>query len=378
MRSYLRSRRHVACVALSLSITAACGDDDDAEHGEHGHADSEHGSAVSENAGVGGKASGGGGGGAGKSAVTGAAGQASAGKSGGGGAGKSGAAGQNAGAGGVGGAPDAYSEDDAGVEPAAGSGGASAPSPVTIRFKAVVGDQPFACSERYPGQGSANTTVVPQDFRLFVQDLALIRADGSRVPVALEERAPWQTEGLALLDFEDLTGTCTGTPEVNTQLTGSVPAGTYTGLSFSNGVPEALNHGDPTTAPDPLKTYASLSWGWLSGFRFVKAELAAVLPEGQPAVSLMSHIGSSACTGSPQEGKVVCNKPNRNAIELTSFDPAKDTVLVDIGAIFKQLDLTQGGECHGSGATCDATYGALGIDFATGLPKSGQTVFSKQ
>lgn len=247
---------------------------------------------------------------------------------------------------------------------------------VRIKFKAVVGNEPFACGHRYPGQGSMDTTVTPQDLRMFVQELALITADGSSVPVQLEVRAPWQSEEVALLDFEDNKGSCVeGNADLNTEITGSVPAGTYNAVSFRNGVPEDLNHKDPATASDPLKTYASLSWGWLTGFRFIKAELVQQVEQGQPFGIGLVHPGAAACSGSAQQGSVTCAKPNRNQIVLENFDASKNTVVIDAGAIFKSTDLTQDSECHSSGSSCAPMFSALGIDFASGQAKDGQTVF---
>ncbi len=56
---------------------------------------------------------------------------------------------------------------------------------------------------------------------------------------------------MALLDFEDGTGTCnTGSSAVNTSLRGKAKAyDDYTGVAFTVGVPERLNHLDAATAP---------------------------------------------------------------------------------------------------------------------------------
>ncbi|MEY4580082.1 MAG: hypothetical protein RL701_4785, partial [Pseudomonadota bacterium] len=262
-------------------------------------------------------------------------------------------------------------------EPAqGGTGGGSEPKSqaVTIRFKPVVGDADFACGKTYSGLGSANTTVTPQDFRMFVQDVALIKADGTKVPVQLDKRAPWQLATVALLDFENQTGNCVeGSSETNDTITGTVPSGEYTGLSFRNGVPEELNHADPTTFEDPLKKYAALSWGWLGGFRYVKAELAQQVPAGQEFGVGFAHPGATSCT--KQDTKYSCRKANRNLVELTDFDVSSDVVLADIAAIFENTDLTQPAECHSSGEFCAPMFDALGINFATGEPKAGQTVF---
>jgi uncharacterized repeat protein (TIGR04052 family) len=210
---------------------------------------------------------------------------------------------------------------------------------------------------------------------MFVQDLALIRDDGTTVAIELELRAPWQSEQVALLDFEDNTGRCgEGSPEMNTEITGEVPEGTYTGLTFSNGVPAKINHTDFVTQPAPLSLYPVMNWGWLSGFRFIKAELVEVgtgLAFGQGA----AHSGETACTGNPFADDVKCAKSNRTSLRFDTFDPASDTVVIDVGALFAMTNLTELALCHGTGSYCEPMFAALGIDYATGMPKSGQTVF---
>jgi uncharacterized repeat protein (TIGR04052 family) len=264
----------------------------------------------------------------------------------------------------------------------AGAGGSSTGGtvPVTIRFKAKVGSSDFACGQNYTNVGTPGATVTPADFRTFVQDVMLIRNDGTEVPVQLDARAPWQTASVALLDFENGQGRCSGegNAETNTTITGTVPAGTYSGLSFVNGVPEDLNHDDPTTFTPPLSTYSAFSWGWLSGFRFVKAELVQAVAAGSVFGSGLAHVGSTSCTGTPSAGTVVCTKPNRNKIVLSHFDAATTTVIADIGAIFAGSNLGDSAnvaDCHSGGSFCTPMFGALGITFATGLPASTQTAY---
>jgi uncharacterized repeat protein (TIGR04052 family) len=226
-------------------------------------------------------------------------------------------------------------------------------------------------------QGNPGTEVTPQDFRLFIQDLALIKEDGTPVPIKNAVREPWQSETVALLDFEDATGNCAGTPETNDEITGTVPAGSYKGLSFASGVPEALNHSDATKQADPLKSSASLSWSWLSGFRFAKIEL--VKTDSENFGEGVFHPGSQACSGNPAMGQVMCSKPNRNEVLFDKFDPEKDTVVIDITTLFADTDMNMDSTCHsGERAICESMFDAWGINFDDGKPKAGQTVFKKE
>ncbi len=83
---------------------------------------------------------------------------------------------------------------------------------VSIRFAAVVGDQPFACGNSYDGIGATASKVTPSDFRFYVSGVELIDAAGRAVPLKLEQDERWQHRDVALLDFENRTGPClTGT-----------------------------------------------------------------------------------------------------------------------------------------------------------------------
>jgi uncharacterized repeat protein (TIGR04052 family) len=236
------------------------------------------------------------------------------------------------------------------------AGPALAEMTVDIPFTAEIAGAPFACTGSYKGLGSAGTEVQILDFRLFVSGAHLIAADGTRVPVKLDQDGAWQIETIALLDFEDGTGSCAnGTPQVNTTLRGTVPDGDYRGLEFEVGVPFDWNHGDPTTAPAPLNLTA-MFWNWRGGYKFTKIEFAPV--EGQhmhgaaaPTEGAghggkqgwMLHLGSTMCkapeaTVPPGEE---CANPNRIAVALPDFVPGQSTVVIDPAAVVAGADLTQ-------------------------------------
>jgi uncharacterized repeat protein (TIGR04052 family) len=232
---------------------------------------------------------------------------------------------------------------------------------IEIPFTAEVAGAPFACSGSYAGLGSPATEVHILDFRLFVSAAHLIAADGTRVPVTLDQDGAWQVENIALLDFEDGTGSCAnGTPQVNTTLRGTVPDGTYRGLEFEVGVPFDWNHGDPTTAPAPLNLTA-MFWNWRGGYKFAKIEFAPVMATGMNAAAKthseghahggghggpggwMLHLGSTMCaapeaTTPPSEP---CANPNRVAVALPDFVPGQSTVVIDPAAVVAGADLTQ-------------------------------------
>jgi uncharacterized repeat protein (TIGR04052 family) len=275
-------------------------------------------------------------------------------------------------------ADDASALVDAGARDGGGDAttDASAPRSVTIRFKAEVSGQDFACGRNYTGQGSSAVEATPTDFRFFVQDLRLINALGADVPVLMNERARWQTPDVALIDFEDGQGSCfSGNEATNFIITGSVPAGQYTGVAFRNGIPAQLNHGDPAAAPAPLKNAPGTLWSWQAGYKFLIAELQQVVPSGQiPGLGLV-HVGSSACTGNAQQGAVTCARPNRSEIRLSAFDPEVNQIVVDLGTIHAQTDISQDSQCHSAGTTCPAPFAAVGVDFSTGQPLATYPAF---
>ncbi len=246
--------------------------------------------------------------------------------------------------------------------------------PVTLTFAAKVGEEDFACGQSYEGVGSPPATVQPQDFRFFIHDVRLVTTAGEEVPLALDERTPWQTTDVALLDFETPAGLCfNGDAATNAVVTGTVPPGEYTGVAFKSGVPESLNHADPATLPAPLQA-GGMTWGWLLGFRFMRAELAGPSQDAGAGLGLL-HAGSSACTGSPQDGTVTCANPNRSEVRLSGFDTEQSVIVADIGALFSGTDLTTASPCHSSGEACAPMFERLGVDLESGQPLETQSVF---
>jgi uncharacterized repeat protein (TIGR04052 family) len=249
---------------------------------------------------------------------------------------------------------------------------------VKLRFRPQLGDQPFACGSHYdlPGERS----IALRDFRMFVQDVALIDAEGREVAVKLDMREPWQTADVVLLDFEDGTGECFGTEQTNREITGVVPKGEYRGLRFSHGVPEALNHSDPKDFPAPLRA-KGMSWNWLLGLRFVLLEVGVQSNEaldtdaGADPAGFSLHVGSTGCAGNQNAGTIKCSKPNRSRVELDQFELGKSEIVLDVKPLLNGANATQTIECHSGTAVCEPLFQALGVSYATGQPEAGQTVF---
>ncbi|MBN8493986.1 MAG: metallo-mystery pair system four-Cys motif protein [Burkholderiales bacterium] len=276
--------------------------------------------------------------------------------------------------------------------PAASSAGAQA---VTLQFAAQVNGQAFACGQSYGGVGTTRSTITPSDYRFYVSEVQLIDASGRAVPVTLAQDGTWQRDGVALLDFENGSGPCrNGTAAMNSSVRGTVPAGRYTGLRFTVGVPFAANHGDPTTAPSPLNLTA-MFWNWQGGYKFIKfdtattgqpATTAAPHPQGGGNASGFSvHLGSTLCASPSrtQAPQAACGNPNRVTVQFDNFDVSTQTVVADIGRVLAgaNVDVNAAGSSPGcmsfpKDADCPPVMGALGLAY-DGVPAPGpQRMFS--
>lgn len=268
---------------------------------------------------------------------------------------------------------------------------------VTLNFAAVNGTQTIAttgCSGVVlNGIASRNGTAVNAkltDLRFYVGNVSLTKADGTSVQVTLDSNN-WQgsdaTSSVALLDFED--GTCTnnagGTGVTNTQITGTVPIGTYTGVHFELGVPESLNHVNPaTTAVFPLSTnIPGMIWSWQSGRKHMKIEFSPenattagsyaggvqlIDAAGNQSVdaatgaalantnTFVYHLGALNCvdTGlaasAPATGVYSCGQPNQQHFHLDAFNAATQTITLDLKSMFAGANGTQ--NTNGTAAGC--------------------------
>ena len=119
----------------------------------------------------------------------------------------------------------------------------------SVTFAPIVNGMPFQCGATYTNIGVTQTTIQPQDFRMYVHGVTLIRANGEQHPLVLTQDKKWQFQDIALLDFEDGTGLCnTASPETNFSVVGRAPQhNDYTGVQFTLGVPAddgSLEFGD--------------------------------------------------------------------------------------------------------------------------------------
>lgn len=253
---------------------------------------------------------------------------------------------------------------------------------VAIEFDAVAGAQAIACDTEFEDLGVADTEVEFRDFRFFIHDVALVTTGGAELPVTLDQ-TDWQTQNVALLDFENQAGDCadTGTVEMNTMVTGTVvdDGSSIEGIRFSIGVPESLNHANPASAESPLNL-TGLHWSWQGGYKFMRIDVA---PVGSALASWNIHLGSTACSGDPTTGATVsCGRANRPDIVLTGFDPDTNVVRINYAALILNNDLSQdvseqpGCMSNPLDAECNDVFNALGLNINTGETEFDQTLFS--
>ncbi|MCL6510634.1 MAG: metallo-mystery pair system four-Cys motif protein [Anaerolineae bacterium] len=223
---------------------------------------------------------------------------------------------------------------------------------MTLKFAFKAGKEPVACGKEIKNLGARRTTAQIMDARFYVSNIRLISAGGAEVPFALQPDGKWQTDRVALLDFEDGSGMCkeTGTPDMRDVVIGKAPAGQYTGIVFDLGIPFELNHADVAVEKAPLNVQA-LWWNWQTGYKFVRIDLATnVAP---PNDKWFIHLGSTGCGkmmnghgGDPhgmanKPPEKPCANPNLVTIRLNRFDPARDQIVADLAGLLTNVDIAQ-------------------------------------
>jgi uncharacterized repeat protein (TIGR04052 family) len=247
---------------------------------------------------------------------------------------------------------------------------------VAINFRAVVGDRAFACGQSYDGIGTGNSTFTPSEFRMFVSGVHLVSRNGQRVPVTLEQDGRWQNGDLAMLDFEDGSGPCSnGTTELHTMITGTVPEGEYIAVEFEIGVPFERNHGELAAQPAPLSV-TRMFWAWNSGHKFIRLD-------GRTASgkNWVLHLGSTGCTPNTSATTVptACAQRNSVAMRIDGFDPARDELVADVAALYRESNLEDNQPQTAAGCMsgptdrdCGPIFRALGLPF-NDTPAAAQT-----
>src|SRR5687768_10070235 len=192
--------------------------------------------------------------------------------------------------------------------------------------------------------------------QFYVHDVELLSDEDTVHPMRMENRAPWQSERIALLDFSSAAA-------ARTTIEGHVPAARYTGVRFTVGVPFDLNHANQLTATAPLDR-GDMFWSWQSGYKFLRLDLTA--GEHQSAF----HLGSTGCSSAsalrpPQQP---CAQPNLIHVELKDFDPLTQSIEIRVEEIVAALSEGGSRACTGdyTQAGCSGAFATTGLDVESG------------
>lgn len=252
-----------------------------------------------------------------------------------------------------------------------------ATQPVALSFELTSAGRPAVCGKPLGPLGTAKTAAKLHDARFYVQDVALLDAAGKATPVKLTQNQ-WQNGPTALLDFEDASGGCVGTPALNKTVAGMVPPGKYVGASFTVGVPPTQNHSSVEKAGAPLDS-AAMAWSWQAGRKFIKIEVdpkgGVRKPDGTKAPTWFLHLGSTECAGNPAKGETAsCKRSNRVPVVFPAFDPATQAVRLDLASLFAASNIAKdqgaavGCMSAATDADCPPVFGRLGLSLETGQP----------
>lgn len=256
------------------------------------------------------------------------------------------------------------------------SGSTATPAPIELKFELTAGEMPFKCGDTVSGIGTAGATMSLQDARIFVSNFRLVSADGAETPIALDQDGVWQSGNLALLDFEDASGACNGNPAFNNSVKGLALMGDNTGIVFDLGVPAEMNHQDPTLAAAPLNQ-SSLSWPWRYGYKHTTIDLETAPQEGRTATAsgFSIHLGAMNCGEGAMRvpPEVPCEKQNRAEIRVEAFNPATQSLAIDLAALLQDTDITTNDPDTASGCmSAEDDADCAGIFARTGLSDGRQ------
>ncbi len=263
--------------------------------------------------------------------------------------------------------------------------------PVQIEFVAMAGADRINCGQLISNLGTSKASGKLRDLRFYLSEVHLIDTNDQAVPVTLNN-SEWQHDGVVLIDLEngaDICGEAGGSTAINAKIVGTVPAGNYTAMGYTLGVPLVLNHSDINAQAAPLDI-AAMSWAWQAGRKFLKIEVnptngvtrpASIAANGtiQPETTTSTfniHLGSTGCSGTnPSAGLVdSCARPNRMTYHAHAFNAATQRIAVDIQSLLANSDLSADlGGAYGcmAGATdpeCVAIFEQLNINLTTGQP----------
>jgi uncharacterized repeat protein (TIGR04052 family) len=269
---------------------------------------------------------------------------------------------------------------------------------ITLNFALKAGSESVACGQQVALGATQNMSELT-DARLYLYNVRVVTESGEEFPVELTQDGVWQYENVVLLDFENATGACQGTPETNAQVIGETEADDpITGVAFTVGIPEELNHLDAAMAASPLNV-TDMWWAWLFGYKFMKIDLTSggMMMAEQAATdteasndaeasaghgdSLQNgwfiHLGSTGCVGEdfvfPPDAP--CANPNRIEVKLDNVDVTSSTLILDLEKLLQRVDVSRSLKLEPPGCMSENTDPDCLALFTTGFGlslKNGQ------
>ncbi|HEY3237560.1 MAG TPA: MbnP family protein [Polyangiaceae bacterium] len=158
---------------------------------------------------------------------------------------------------------------------------------VSLPLRPLLANEPFVFGQ--PNALSDGGSLVPLNFRFYISDVQLLRADDEplAVDVVSAAGAP-EPYGVHLFNAEDAD---------TSTLRLLAPAGEYSGFRFSLGLKLSCNQQHPASLSDPLTDTSQMTWPHTGGFLFLRyealytpAENASASPEIPPAVHMGGNI----------------------------------------------------------------------------------------
>lgn len=245
---------------------------------------------------------------------------------------------------------------------------------VEIQFSAQAGDTKIRCEEMLDVTvGTHNTHPAFTDVRVYVSEIALISQDGDAVNVTLIQDGKWQYKNVALLDFENGSGSCdNGNADTNFTIRGTVPEGEYDGIRFTVGVPTELNHfgidGDSEVSPLDV---IGMNWTWQGGHKHLRMDVKG----------WNIHLGTTGCEVIDENNEMIdCTSSNSNRpqYQFAAFDAAQNKVIFDYQALVYASDISNSGNNVKPGCMsakddneCGEVFDRLGLDLTTGQCRGG-------
>jgi hypothetical protein len=149
------------------------------------------------------------------------------------------------------------------------------PATFQLEFAFKWGSQDLVRDQNYLAPDGRNYSI--QLLKYYVSRLSLVKASSELVPV----------KEVALVDFDK---------PASKMISGSVEAGTYTGLRFSVGLDSIQNHSDQSSyaVDHPLSTTQGMYWTWATRYIFTSIEGRADTSNANVEDIFLYHCGSDS------------------------------------------------------------------------------------